>query len=499
MIERNQRPLTARLLEKTAVFFEVGTAALAQDEDSHLLVGLMEIFGDSAFAESGVTRDDLQEIVNVAPAAGRALVDLYRVFRATRDDVEALRERMTDDNFLSTSAYELRSVLTPIRSFAEILHDHENIDRSDQQRFAGILVRESERLAEIIDRMLSLSSGTSQAADNGARLPAEQVTDFLQDHLNYFAALEEVAAEMRWAAGLVDSSDVGALLERLSRQYRMGLEVTPGTPDDTRLAHFDATERQLVLSERLAPASRLFQLAKTIASVHFAEAIEDCIAEDAIVGDAARTLCRDVLAKYVAGAVLLPYECFLDAAQQSRYDIDLLCSRFQASFEQVCHRLATLQRPGAAGIPVHFVRSDIAGNISKRFSLSGFRIARFGGICPRSNLHAAFMTPGRICSQIGRMPDGSAFFTIARTISKPAPGIGLGDSHLAVAIGCAVGDASGLRYSDGIDLAAEASMTPVGVTCRLCDRLDCGQRAHPPILGQSSATARPDIHETVST
>ncbi|MCG8548422.1 MAG: helix-turn-helix domain-containing protein, partial [Alphaproteobacteria bacterium] len=188
MIERNQRPLTARLLEQTADFFEVGTAALAQDEDSRLLVGLMEIFGDAAFAESGVTRDDLQEIVNVAPAAGRALVDLYRVFRATRDDVEALRERMTDDNFLSTSAYELRSVLTPIRSFAEILHDHENIDRSDQQRFAGILVRESERLAEIIDRMLSLSSGTSQASDNGARLPEEQITDFLQIRLNYFAA-----------------------------------------------------------------------------------------------------------------------------------------------------------------------------------------------------------------------------------------------------------------------------------------------------------------------
>ncbi|MCG8545437.1 MAG: short-chain fatty acyl-CoA regulator family protein, partial [Alphaproteobacteria bacterium] len=262
-------------------------------------------------------------------------------------------------------------------------------------------------------------------------------------------------------------------------------------------ARFDTTARQLVLSERLAPASRLFQLAKTIGVLHFAEAIEDCIAEDVIVGEAARRLCRDVLAKYVAGAVLLPYESFLDAAQESRYDLDLLCSRFQAGFEQVCHRLTTLQRPEAGGIPLHFVRSDIAGNISKRFSLSGFRIARFGGVCPRSNLHAAFMTPGRICAQIGRMPDGSAFFTIARTVSKPVPGAGTGESHLAVAIGCAVGDAAGLCYSDGIDLSSEASMTPVGVTCRLCDRLDCGQRAHPPILGPSSAAAGADGHDAV--
>jgi predicted transcriptional regulator len=253
------------------------------------------------------------------------------------------------------------------------------------------------------------------------------------------------------------------------------------------LAGFDPAQRRLVVSEMLPPASRLFRLVKSIAASDYDAAVDQCVADDVIVGDAARRLCRDALAKYVAGAVMLPYDAVLEAAQEVRYDIDLLRSRFQASFEQVCHRLTTLQRPGAGGIPLHFVRTDIAGNISKRFSLSGFRIARFGGACPRLNLHAAFMAPGRIGRQIGRMPDGSSFFTFARTVSKPASGAGQSQRHFAIAIGCAVGDAPGLAYSDGIDLASDASVTPIGVTCRLCDRLDCGQRAHPPILRPATA------------
>ena len=79
------------------------------------------------------------------------------------------------------------------------------------------------------------------------------------------------------------------------------------------------------------------------------------------------------LANYFAGALLMPYTPFLEAARAERYDIELLAHRFRASFEQVCHRLTALRRPGAEGVPLHFLRIDIAGNISKRFSGSGIR------------------------------------------------------------------------------------------------------------------------------
>jgi predicted transcriptional regulator len=35
-------------------------------------------------------------------------------------------------------------------------------------------------------------------------------------------------------------------------------------------------------------------------------------------------------------------------------------------------------------------------------------------------------------------------------------------------------------YSDGIDLNNPAQIVPVGAGCRICPRMECGQRAHPP-------------------
>ncbi len=487
MIERNQRPMTLRLLERTADAFDISPDMLTQDDDARLLVDLMEMFGDPVFRECGVTRGDLRDIVNVTPSAGRALLDFYRVFRRTREDVEWLRERMTDDDFLSTSAYELRSALTPIRSFAEILHDHVDLEPEDQQRFAGIVVRESERLAEIIGRMLSLSSGGDHAGMGGSRSPEEQVTDFVQDRLNHFASLEAAAEDARQAAGLSDYDSQAGMVERLSDHYGVTVRTMPAETGQSSLARFDAETGTLYLVESLSPASRLFQLAKQVGLSAFGDAIDACASEGALDGDAAIQLCRRALAAYFAGAVLMPYDGFLSAAEEGRYDVKRLQDRFQASVEQVCHRLTTLQRPGATGVPLHFVKVDIAGNICKRFSISGLRIPRYGGVCPRAILHAAFMSPGQISRQVERMPDGSTFFTVARTVSKPAIGGPSSLRHFAVAIGCDVAHADRFAYSDGMDLASDAAIVPVGVTCRVCDRDDCGQRAHPPVLRSAPA------------
>lgn len=482
MIERNQRPMTLRLLEQTADVFDISPDDLAQDDDARLLVDLMEMFGDPVFRECGVTRDDLRDIVNVTPSAGRALLDFYRVFRSTREDVEWLRERMTDDDFMTTSAYELRSALTPIRSFAEILHDNVDLEPDDQRRFAGILVRESERLAEIIGRMLSLSSGGDQTGMGGLRSPEEQVTDFVQDRLNYFETLESVAEEARQAAGLSEHDSQAGMAERLTAHYGIAVRTMPAEAGQPSLVRFDADSGTLHAVESLSPASRLFQLAKQVGLSAFGDVINDCTGDGVLDGDAAHQLCRRVLAGYFAGAVVMPYTAFLSAAEEGRYDVKRLQDRFQASFEQVCHRLTTLQRPGSTGVPLHFLKVDIAGNICKRFSISGLRIPRYGGVCPRAILHSAFMAPGQISRQIERMPDGSTFFTVARTVSKPAIGGPSSLRHYAVAIGCDIAHAASLAYSDGMDLASDAAIVPVGVTCRVCDRTDCGQRAHPPVL-----------------
>ena len=186
-----------------------------------------------------------------------------------------------------------------------------------------------------------------------------------------------------------------------------------------------------------------------------------------------------VKASYFAGAVLMPYEPFLAAARELRYDVELLERRFGVSFEQVCHRLTTLRRPGSEGVPFHFLRIDIAGNISKSFSASGIRFARFSGACPRWNAHAAFLTPGLIRTQLSEMPDGRKYFCIARTIQKDTGGYRGQHAMQALGLGCEMGHAKELIYADGLRL--DQPPVPVGVTCRLCERTDCEQRAFPPL------------------
>jgi predicted transcriptional regulator len=155
-------------------------------------------------------------------------------------------------------------------------------------------------------------------------------------------------------------------------------------------------------------------------------------------------------------------------------------ARFGVSFEQACHRLTTLARPGARGVPFFMVRVDSAGNISKRFAGAAFPFSRFGGACPRWNIHSSFRTPGRIITQIIETPDGERYFTIARTVARVAtPYLGE-DSDLAIGMGCELKHAHRLVYSRGLDLEGPLA-TPVGPACRLCERPACPQRAAEPI------------------
>lgn len=479
MIERSQRPITRRLVGKLAHELGVGVDVLSEDDDARLLSDLLELFGDPALTPGGVPREEVEELIGAAPTAARALARLYQLYRNAQEEVNLLHERMTDEDFLSTSAHELRSALTPIRSFAEILRDHDNIARAERHRFAGILARESERLADIIGRMLSAAATDGDTAHDGGRAPAERLAEFIEQHDNFFPQIEDAAAEFRRSLAIDRRGGDTGLLAGVADCGAVEVELIAEAGAAVR---FDRQRRRISIPESLPVASRAFVAAKAAARLCHAETIEACIPETQFGEGAARELCRDFLAAYFAGAAMMPYEPFLEAAREARYDIERLQRRFYASFEQVCHRAATLQRADAKGVPLHFVRVDIAGNISKRFSRSGFRIPRYGGLCPRLAVHTAFMTPGRICPQVAQMPGGATFFSIARTVSKPLGPSAHAARHYSIMLGCELSEAENFVYADAINLGSRAAVSAAGVSCRLCDRPDCAQRVDPPIL-----------------
>ncbi len=235
----------------------------------------------------------------------------------------------------------------------------------------------------------------------------------------------------------------------------------------------------MYLSELLPGRSRSFQLAHQVGLLEADEKIGGLVNDPLLGSDDAKSLARIALANYFAGAVLMPYGAFAQAVTDERYDVEVVGRRFRVGFEQVSHRYTTLRRPGAEGVPFHFLRIDVAGNISKRFSASGIHFARFSGACPRWNVFAAFLTPGMIRIQVSEMTDGERFFCIARTIQRDSAGWHDPQPVLAIGLGCKAEHAKSLVYADGVELGNPKIVVPVGVTCRLCERGDCAQRAHP--------------------
>jgi predicted transcriptional regulator/DNA-binding XRE family transcriptional regulator len=311
-------------------------------------------------------------------------------------------------------------------------------------------------------------------------MPFEEVRDFFYDRKNYIGELDVAAEELfnrnRLRIGGLD----GQLTELLADKLGVAVVIDDGqtlNPNSKRLFH--AGSSTLYLARWLHPGQRAFQLATQIALLTHAELIAGIIAGDDQLSDDARGVARIGLANYFAGALLLPYQMFLDAAESVRYDIDHLGRRFEVGFETICHRLSTLQRPGARGVPFIFVRTDSAGNISKRQSATAFHFSRVGGNCPLWVVHHTFSRPGQFLTQVAQMPDGRTYFWIARsTTAEPSRYLGP-DKSFSIGLGCDVDHADKLIYSVGIDLTDAEAIVPIGAGCKICDRPACPQRAFP--------------------
>lgn len=482
LIEHNQRPLTRSLQMKLAEGYDVDLQVFAEDEDARIVTDLVEILRDPLFASFNLAPKDLSDAVGAAPVLGQAMIALYQGYRNLRSDLDAVSERLSDDALLSASTHELRTVLTSIRSFSEILRDYDDLDAGQRQRFLEILVKETGRLNHAVDRMVDFAKGEDLAGLGGLGSAVDDVMSFIQSHNNHFPELE-TAAEALWAQAELSfrtlEPDLSAYLQKAC-----GVTVRIETDDALAggMSAFDEVGGILSLSESLQSSSRAFQMARCIGTLRCGRGFDTLVEGlSPSAGDSAPKL-RAALASYFAGAVLLPYEAFITAARELRYDLERLQQRFGASFEQVCHRLTTLQRPGNRGIPFHFVRIDPAGNVSKRFGGSGLRIARYGGVCPRWNLHAAGAAPGRILRQVAEMPGGSRFFCLARSITKPGTGYGEPETRYTIGIGCDLSYAEELVYSEGLNWDAPETVVPVGINCRLCERSDCRQRAMPSLV-----------------
>jgi len=358
------------------------------------------------------------------------------------------------------------------RRLADPLFTDLEIDRGRLDDWLAAAPETADAFARAYDRM-----GSDAPATDDPVMPVRREIERWRNHFPDLEAFAETLSdELRLGSGDLYS----AIVERLRTKHQLSIRILPIDVMPATLRRLDLHARQLQLSELLDPASRTFAAAFQLGQLEAKDEIEALIRGGGFAERASERFYRRHLSSQFAASLMMPYDRFLRACEATGYDIELLQRRFGAGFEQVAHRLTTLSRTGARGLPFFMLRIDRAGQVSKRYiGSSASPLVEADGRCPLWDLHAAFDRPGRLVRQLIELEDGSRWLTQARTVSPQGGRIGQIRAQFAIGLGLDAKLAEPLAVAQGIDLRGTAM--PIGLGCRQCTRPDCPQRAAPPI------------------
>ena len=417
LIESSKRKIDGDLLIKISKELRVDLSDLTSKSDINLENDISELLDDQLFEDLDILGPEVKDLVNTNPKIAKALIKL-------------------GDNFKQKDH--------------EIINKVENIS------------------GKIID-----SRKTS--------FPGEVISDFLQENKNYFPKLEDFANSIFEKVQKNNRTRYVALCDFLKKEY--SITVKDIIPEEKKPFSkvFNKKKKELLLSDYNSLETKKLHAAAQIAQEGAIDIINNYLLKFKFPSEESKRLTQIALLNYCGAAILMPYKLFHTECKKLKYDLQLLQNTFATSFEQVAHRVTCLQDSKLPGIPFHFLRVDMAGNISKRFSLSGIEIPRYGGACPRWNVYSAFTRPGVIQAAVSKMTNGEKYVCIARTVEKGVGRYGQSKSILSIGLGCEAKYAKEFVYTENLDISDKKTEIPIGVSCRTCDRLDCSQRAFPPL------------------
>jgi len=417
LIESGRRKVNVDLLLKLSSELGIEISDISKKTDTNLYQNLMDLLGDNLFENLDITNFEIKDLVNTNPLIAKALVKL-------------------GDNY-------------------------------------------KQKKQDIVSKVENISGKFIDSRKNS--FPGEVVSDFIQENENYFPKLEEFASNFFKNTQTNNRTGYSSICEYLINKH--GIEVKDVVPDENKpfTKQFDLNKKKFILSDYLSLETKKLYAAAQVAQLEADGVIDEYLGSFSFPTEESKKLSKVALLNYTGAAIIMPYKPFYEECTKQRYDVELLQNTFATSFEQVAHRITCLQDPKMKGIPFHMLRADVAGNISKRFSLSGIEIPRYGGACPRWNIYAAFTMPGKINAAVSKMPNGEKYVCIARTVEKGVGKHGMFKSLLSIGLGCQAKYAKDFVYADSLNLNDKKTETPIGVNCRTCDRMDCQQRAFPPL------------------
>lgn len=377
---------------------------------------------------------------------------------------------------------------------ADLRHVFQDAIFSDNRPDIEELRAAIDHAPQVVEHVIRLYRGHRTTLDRIMRLgyermpdelvdhsPEAVIYDFFREHANYFDDLEQAAEKLREETPCTADDVYAVLKARLANHHGIQVRLAPVQWMEGSLRIHDKEKAVVRLSDALDHPNRVFQLAHVLCLVEFSDTLDNLIRNATINSEAGMARLRVELANYFAAALVMPYNYIFKAAETMGYDVDRLAAKFGVTFEQVCHRLTTLQRDGKRGVPFFFLRVDRAGNVTKRFNATSVNIADSGGSCPVWHIHSAFSTPHVITPQFVELPDGARFFTINRSTERPSYSRESQNRRMSVSLGCDLEHAHRLTYAKAFNLKDDSLFAPIGINCHVCPRQSCSQRAHQPI------------------
>jgi XRE family transcriptional regulator, fatty acid utilization regulator len=327
-----------------------------------------------------------------------------------------------------------------------------------------------ERLSDLSQRM---ASGEAPVAEAPQRLPSSRVDAFFEESGPWFAELEATAEEV--GARLAPRDDPGQALKAHLRDT-LGIEtrVLPTHIMEVEQARFDRHSGRLFLSERVPLQERPFLMARQIALSGHAALLDRLAAGAGMAEPEAMRLCRIGFARRLAEAIAAPAARLSDALRDTGLDLPRLSVRFMLRPLRVMARLAALGAgPGSTMPPAFLAVLDASGGVLSRIPGAGFPFPRFGPFCARLPVFDA-LPPGHMATAELVLPDGSAY--LAAAVAEEGPRIPDLPPPRRLAL-------LGWRREEGALMpnGRVPGLRPIGVTCRLCERLDCSHRVHVPV------------------
>lgn len=428
--------------------------------------------------KQGITQLAMADMLDISPSY------LNLIERNQRPVSAALMVRLAERFEVDPRSLSGGSEGAQIAALRRVLNDSLfadlAIDAQEVEEMAGVVPILAQALVRLADSRKGAGGGEGGAAlQSGEPDAVRLVREEIERWKNHFADLDAMAEALADELRLLSPDLYGAMAERLRSKHQLAIRILPVDVMPDRLRRLDLHARQLQLSELLSPASRSFQLASQLAQLEARAEVEALVAGAGFSDRVAERFFRRHLFSYFAAAVMMPYARFLRACEATGYEPFLLQQRFGAGFEQVAHRLTTLQRVGVRGLPFFMLRIDRAGQVSKRHAgASGSPLVASATRCPLWNIHGAFARPGELLHDLLELDDGSRWVTLSQSVERPT----FGTQHparFAIAIG--------LEERYAVSLAIRGwrgerggQVVPAGLGCIACTRADCVQRSAPP-------------------